>query len=86
MRAAMAAELTSIPSSMFRSWAGAATGDKALARYDDNRNGMITCKEARRQWFLRLAWTQARETEAKTLGRPKGELSHGLEQKTGNDV
>ena len=28
--------------------AGAATGDDALARYDDNRNGMITCKEARR--------------------------------------
>ena len=24
------------------------TGDDALARYDDNRNGMITCKEARR--------------------------------------
>ena len=23
-------------------------GDDALARYDDNRNGMITCKEARR--------------------------------------
>ena len=25
-----------------------AAGDGALARYDDNRNGMITCKEARR--------------------------------------
>ena len=25
-----------------------ATGDDALARYDDNRNGKITCKEARR--------------------------------------
>ena len=25
-----------------------ATGDDALARYDDNRNGRITCKEARR--------------------------------------
>ena len=28
--------------------AGAATGDGALARYDDNGNGMITCAEARR--------------------------------------
>ena len=27
---------------------GPATGDDALARYDDNRNGRITCKEARR--------------------------------------
>ena len=25
-----------------------AAGDDALARYDDNRNGAITCKEARR--------------------------------------
>ena len=25
-----------------------ATGDDALARYDDDRNGRITCKEARR--------------------------------------
>ena len=31
-----------------KSAAGTATGDDALARYDDNRNGMITCKEARR--------------------------------------
>ena len=28
--------------------AGAATGGDALARYDDNRNGRITCAEARR--------------------------------------
>ena len=28
--------------------AGAATGDDPLARYDDNRNGAITCAEARR--------------------------------------
>ena len=27
---------------------GSAPGDDALARYDDNRNGRITCKEARR--------------------------------------
>ena len=27
---------------------GPATGDDALARYDDNRNGKIACKEARR--------------------------------------
>ncbi len=27
---------------------GAPAGDDALARYDDNRNGRITCKEARR--------------------------------------
>ena len=27
---------------------GRATGGDALARYDDNRNGKITCKEARR--------------------------------------
>ena len=27
---------------------GTAAGDDALARYDDNRNGAITCKEARR--------------------------------------
>ena len=27
---------------------GPAAGDDALARYDDNRNGRITCKEARR--------------------------------------
>ena len=27
---------------------GSAAGDDALARYDDNRNGRITCKEARR--------------------------------------
>ena len=26
---------------------GSAAGDDALARYDDNRNSMITCKEAR---------------------------------------
>ena len=28
--------------------AGGATGDGALARYDDNGNGSITCAEARR--------------------------------------
>ena len=28
--------------------ASAPAGDDALARYDDNRNGRITCKEARR--------------------------------------
>ena len=28
--------------------ASAPGGDDALARYDDNRNGRITCKEARR--------------------------------------
>ena len=27
---------------------GPTSGDDALARYDDNRNGRITCKEARR--------------------------------------
>ena len=32
--------------------AGAVAGDDALARYDDNRNGAITCAEARRHFFV----------------------------------
>ena len=32
-----------------------AAGDDALARYDDNRNGSITCKEARRHGIAPVA-------------------------------
>ena len=33
---------------MTSSTSASAAGDNALVLYDDNRNGMITCKEARR--------------------------------------
>ena len=35
----------------------AGTRDNVLARYDDNRNGRITCKEARRHGIAPVRWT-----------------------------
>ena len=37
----------------------APVGDDALARYDDNRNGRITCKEARRHRRRRVHWCRS---------------------------
>ena len=39
---------TAAPTSTREAGSSAPAGDDALARYDDNRNGRITCKEARR--------------------------------------
>ena len=39
---------TAAPTSIREAGSSAPAGDDALARYDDNRNGRITCKEARR--------------------------------------
>ena len=36
-----------------------AAGDDALSRYDDNRNGKITCKEARRHGIAPVSRSHA---------------------------